>query len=74
MTQSKPARGRPGYDVDTLLSVAVEVFNDRGYDGTSMEDLAKATGLLKADANRKASATSHCTRRCVRIVSSKRVS
>ena len=48
MTQSKPARGRPGYDVDTLLSVAVQVFNDRGYDGTSMEDLSKRLGISKS--------------------------
>jgi AcrR family transcriptional regulator len=48
MTQSKPGRGRPGYDVDTLLSVAVEVFNDRGYDGTSMEDLSKRLGISKS--------------------------
>ena len=48
MTQSKPARGRPGYDVDALLSVAVEVFNDRGYDGTSMEDLSKRLGISKS--------------------------
>ena len=28
-------RGRPGYDAESLLAVAVEVFNERGYDGTS---------------------------------------
>jgi AcrR family transcriptional regulator len=28
--------------------VAVEVFNVRGYDGTSMEDLAKAAGISKS--------------------------
>ena len=33
--------GRPGYDLDSLLAVAVKVFNDLGYDGTSMEILAK---------------------------------
>jgi len=48
MTQSKSLRGRPGYDVDRLLSVAVEVFNDRGYDGTSMEDLSKRLGISKS--------------------------
>jgi AcrR family transcriptional regulator len=41
-------RGRPGYDVASLLAVAVEVFNERGYDGTSMEDLARRLGIAKA--------------------------
>lgn len=33
---------------ETLLAVAVEVFNVRGYDGTSMEELAKAAGITKS--------------------------
>ncbi|HUC59406.1 MAG TPA: TetR/AcrR family transcriptional regulator [Streptosporangiaceae bacterium] len=41
-------RGRPGYDLASLLEVAVEVFNERGYDGTSMEDLARRLGLSKS--------------------------
>lgn len=41
-------RGRPGYDLESLLAVAVELFNERGYDGTSMEDLARRLGLTKA--------------------------
>ena len=41
-------RGRPGYDVESLLTVAVEVFNERGYDGTSMEDLSKRLGIAKS--------------------------
>lgn len=40
--------GRPGYDLDSLLSVAVKVFNDRGYDGTSMEVLAQKLGISKS--------------------------
>jgi AcrR family transcriptional regulator len=40
--------GRPGYDLDSLLAVAVEVFNERGYDGTSMEDLARRLGITKS--------------------------
>jgi AcrR family transcriptional regulator len=32
----------------TLLDVAVAVFNRRGYDGTSMEDLAHAAGISKS--------------------------
>ena len=41
-------RGRPGYDVETLLGVAVGVFNERGYDGTSMEDLSQRLGISKS--------------------------
>jgi AcrR family transcriptional regulator len=41
-------RGRPGYDPETVLRIAVEVFNDRGYDGTSMEDLSKRLGIAKS--------------------------
>ena len=41
-------RGRPGYDLDTLLSIAVGVFNERGYDGTSMEDLSQRLGISKS--------------------------
>lgn len=41
-------RGRPGYDVDSLLAVAVGVFIERGYDGTSMEDLSRALGISKS--------------------------
>ena len=41
-------RGRPGYDLESVLQVAVEVFNERGYDGTSMEDLSKRLGIAKS--------------------------
>jgi len=41
-------RGRPGYDLDSLLRVAVAAFNERGYDGTSMEDLAARLGISKS--------------------------
>ncbi len=39
---------RPRYDTESLLAVAVRVFTERGYDGTSMEDLARASGLSKS--------------------------
>lgn len=45
----KPARrGRPGYDLESLLAVAVKLFNERGYDGTSMEDLSRKLGITKS--------------------------
>jgi AcrR family transcriptional regulator len=40
--------GRPGYDLDSLLAVAVRVFNERGYDGTSMDVLAERLGISKS--------------------------
>lgn len=52
MTASVPTtparRGRPGYDLQSLLQVATEVFNRRGYDGTSMEDLSRTLGITKS--------------------------
>jgi AcrR family transcriptional regulator len=47
---SRPPRpvGRPGYDLDSLLAVAVAVFNQRGYDGTSMEHLAARLRISKS--------------------------
>ena len=39
---------RTTYTVDSLLAVTVEVFNTRGYDGTSMEDLSRAAGISKS--------------------------
>lgn len=48
-TVTTPARrGRPGYDQESLLAVAVRVFNERGYDGTSMEDLSRTLGITKS--------------------------
>jgi AcrR family transcriptional regulator len=41
-------RGRPGHSLDTLLLVAVEVFNERGYDATSMDELATRLGVTKS--------------------------
>lgn len=41
-------RGRPGYDVESLLAVAVKVFNEKGYDGTSMDDVSRRLGRTKS--------------------------
>jgi AcrR family transcriptional regulator len=54
VTSSEPLRarrapGRPArYRLDELLDVVVSEFISRGYDATSMEDLARATGLTKS--------------------------
>jgi AcrR family transcriptional regulator len=41
-------RGRPGYDLESLLAVAVKVFNERGYEATSMEELSRKLGITKS--------------------------
>jgi len=42
-------RGRPArYTRDDLLGGVVRVFNERGYEAASMEDLARASGLTKS--------------------------
>lgn len=41
-------RGRPGYDRRQVLDVAVTLFNEQGYDATSVADLAERLGLSKS--------------------------
>ena len=41
-------RGRPGYDRETLINRATEVFVSRGYDGTSMDTVARELGITKS--------------------------
>ena len=41
-------RGRPGHDLASVLAVSVQVFNERGYDGTSMDDLSARLGIGKS--------------------------
>ena len=41
-------RGRPGHSLDSLLDIAVAVFNERGYDATSMDELATRLGITKS--------------------------
>lgn len=43
-----PRRGRPGYDRAGILEVAVALFNEQGYDATSVADLAARLGLTKS--------------------------
>jgi AcrR family transcriptional regulator len=48
VTELRVRRGRPGHSLDSLLDVAVAVFNERGYDATSMEELAARLGVTKS--------------------------
>jgi AcrR family transcriptional regulator len=41
-------RGRPGYDQATVLRRAIELFIAKGYEATSIGDLAKDLGLTKS--------------------------
>jgi AcrR family transcriptional regulator len=41
-------RGRPGYDRRQILEIAVDVFNQHGYDATSVSSLAARLGLSKS--------------------------
>ncbi|HEX4813650.1 MAG TPA: TetR/AcrR family transcriptional regulator [Nonomuraea sp.] len=47
-TPTPTRQRRRGHDPESVLSIAVGVFNERGYDGTSMEDLARALGVTKS--------------------------
>lgn len=41
-------RGRPGYDQDAVLEVAVAAFNEHGFEATSMGVLADRLGISKS--------------------------
>ncbi|MGZ4645974.1 MAG: TetR/AcrR family transcriptional regulator [Blastococcus sp.] len=41
-------RGRPGHSLDSLLTAAVAAFNERGYEATTMDELAARLGLSKS--------------------------
>ncbi len=45
---STPRRGRPGYDREQVLEIAVALFIEQGYDATSVADLAARLGLTKS--------------------------
>src|SRR3954468_1830389 len=46
--QEPARRGRPGYDQQSVLNVAVGVFNKHGYEATSMGILAENLGISKS--------------------------
>ncbi|MEE1929912.1 TetR/AcrR family transcriptional regulator [Streptomyces sp. TRM 70351] len=56
---------RDTYTPDTLLAVAVRVFNERGYDGTSMEHLSRAAGISKSSIYHHVSGKEDLLRRAV---------
>ncbi|BCJ48911.1 TetR family transcriptional regulator [Actinoplanes sp. NBRC 14428] len=45
---ARSRRGRPGHDLKAVLTAAVQLFNERGYDATSMDDLARRLGITKS--------------------------
>ncbi len=45
---SNGRRGRPGHSLESLLDVAVAVFNERGFEATSMDELAVRLGVTKS--------------------------
>jgi AcrR family transcriptional regulator len=48
VTDRPARRGRPGHDVEAVLNAAVRLFNERGYDFTSMFDIAEALNITKS--------------------------
>lgn len=48
LATGQPIIRRDRHTPESLLRVAVEVFTDRGYDGTSMEHIAAASGITKS--------------------------
>ena len=48
MTATTGRRGRPGHSLDSLLDTAVALFNERGYEATSMDELAGRLGVTKS--------------------------
>jgi AcrR family transcriptional regulator len=48
VTAVVPRRGRPGHSLETLLDAAVAVFIERGYEATSVEEIAGRLGVTKS--------------------------
>ncbi|HEX5569305.1 MAG TPA: TetR/AcrR family transcriptional regulator [Streptomyces sp.] len=61
---AKPPK-RDTYTPESLLAVAVEVFNERGYDGTSMEHLSRAAGISKSSIYHHVSGKEELLRRAI---------
>ncbi|GHJ40305.1 TetR/AcrR family transcriptional regulator [Streptomyces sp. TS71-3] len=59
------AAKRDTYTPESLLAVAVTVFNERGYDGTSMEHLSRAAGISKSSIYHHVSGKEELLRRAV---------
>jgi AcrR family transcriptional regulator len=47
-TVARSRRGRPGHDRAAVLSAAVALFIRKGYDATSIDDIAKSLGVTKS--------------------------
>ncbi|RLV50754.1 TetR/AcrR family transcriptional regulator [Nocardioides mangrovicus] len=45
---SGPRRGRPGHDQAAVVAAAIDLFNRKGYDATSIGDIADALGVTKS--------------------------
>src|SRR3954453_16816674 len=43
-----PRRGRPGHDRAAVLRAAIDLFNRKGYDATSIGDVAEELGVTKS--------------------------
>lgn len=41
-------RGRPGHDLESVLAAAVAAFTEQGFDGTSIDDVARRLGVTKS--------------------------
>jgi AcrR family transcriptional regulator len=50
VTADEPTRrrGRPGHDLESVLVTAVAVFNERGFDGSSIDDVSRRLGISKS--------------------------
>ncbi len=58
-------RGRPGHDQQTVLRVAVDLFNRQGYDATSVGDVARELGLTKSAIYHHVPSKEHLLQRAV---------
>src|SRR5207302_8610651 len=43
-----PRSEREPYDVETMTDIALRLFHERGYDATSIADIARAAGVTKS--------------------------